>query len=232
MATAFTKLRFDPCTYQVDLRQSLGPGQYALDVPPVQHCTPCLTTDTRVQVGTSGSALCTATPLIDVESELHNLSRRATGCPAGQYQAGTAACVGAPAPDCRAQSSMLPTTDTRLNNPPCTLRGTGWNRWEWLCQDPQQRALVPFDSMVNTAIVAKDNHRPHVACPLDQTMALPRANQDLGAVSSDAQPHWADQVMSCGHARTGDGIGADGASPILSFRACPEVRALTGTVPR
>ena len=22
--------------------------------------------------------------------------------------------------------------DTRLSNPPCNLRGTGWNRWEWL----------------------------------------------------------------------------------------------------
>ena len=53
---------------------------------------------------------------------------------------------------------------THYYNPPCTLRGTGWNRWEWLCQNPQNRAIVPFNRGlfigVNTNLMARDNHRP------------------------------------------------------------------------
>jgi hypothetical protein len=37
------------------------------------------------------------------------------------------------------------TDDSRLSNPPCNLRGTGWNRWEWLCLNPQERVEIPFD---------------------------------------------------------------------------------------
>ena len=33
----------------------------------------------------------------------------------------------------------MPTAEeTRQSNPPCNLRGTGWNRWEWLCKNPQK----------------------------------------------------------------------------------------------
>ncbi len=51
----------------------------------------------------------------------------------------------------------LTTEDTRLSNPPSTLRGTGWNRWKWLCQDPQERVLVPFDYEVDTRNTTRDN---------------------------------------------------------------------------
>ncbi len=232
MATAFTKLRYDPCTYSVDLRQSLGPGQWTLDVPG-QHCTPCLASDSRVAVGTNGGAVCATTPLVDVESDLHNLPRRATGCPAGQYQP-TAPCASVPAPDCRTATHALPTIDTRLNNPPCTLRGTGWNRWEWLCQDPQDTALLPFDVGVDTALVAKDNHRPALPCPISAAPLLPPARHDAGAMATDAPPAWAQEILgrhARGGARVGDGVGADGATPILAFRDCPEVHALNVRVP-
>ena len=39
----------------------------------------------------------------------------------------------------------IPAEDTRLSNPSCNLRGTGWNRWEWLCLNPQDRVEIPFD---------------------------------------------------------------------------------------
>ena len=55
--------------------------------------------------------------------------------------------------------------DTRLSNPPCTLRGTGWNRWEWLCQDPQEE-LRPFDFNISNRIAAKDAHRPCIPIPI------------------------------------------------------------------
>ena len=55
---------------------------------------------------------------------------------------------------------MIPAEETRTSNPPCNLRGTGWNRWEWLCLDPQERVEIPFDYNIDNRIVVKDNHRP------------------------------------------------------------------------
>ena len=61
----------------------------------------------------------------------------------------------------------MPTAEEiRTSNPPCNLRGTGWNRWEWLCMDPQERVLMPFDNMVSNRIIVKDNHRPCVPNPI------------------------------------------------------------------
>ena len=53
--------------------------------------------------------------------------------------------------------NRMTTESTRLSNPTSTLRGTGWNRWEWLCEDPQKKSLVPFDYEINNNIVIRDN---------------------------------------------------------------------------
>ena len=49
-----------------------------------------------------------------------------------------------------------------VSNPPCTLRGTGVNRFDPLCWNPQDRAVEPWRYRDGTAyrLVVKDNHRP------------------------------------------------------------------------
>ena len=42
------------------------------------------------------------------------------------------------------QDCHLNSEPTKLSNPPCNLRGTGWNRWEWLCQNPQDKVEIPL----------------------------------------------------------------------------------------
>jgi hypothetical protein len=54
------------------------------------------------------------------------------------------------------------------------LRGHGWNRWEWLCHDPQENVSRPFEWNVSNRILVKDNHRPCIPKPLDPTPVLPR----------------------------------------------------------
>ena len=220
MSPSLSGLRYDAGAYQTDLRQSVGPGQYVLE-PLVPHCRPCLAGDTRLQQGTAGTSTCQSQSFVDVESDLHNLNRRATLDPSGMYRgnggpplvcgsgAGAAhsQLVGAAACD------GIPTVDTRLANPPCTLRGTGWNRWEWLCRDPQERALMPFDFNVDTSIVVKDNHRPHVARLVDPTMALPPGKHD--ASPSVGAPQWMPQLCN--------GVGAVDEPPNMLWRSCAEV---------
>ena len=45
---------------------------------------------------------------------------------------------------------------TRLDNPSSNLRGTGINRWEWLCRNPQSNVFIPFRNNLNTRLIMKD----------------------------------------------------------------------------
>lgn len=167
---SFTHLDYDPCTYQTNLVQSIGPGDYSIATPFVQ-CSTCLSGDPWLQ-GSGGVSVCEDRLLIDIDSELHNLTRPATNCPAGMYHpTKTPFCTSSK--DFGACLDAVATEDTRLTNPPCTLRGTGWNRWEWLCRNPQENIEVPFDWNISSKLVAKDNHRPCIPCPLNDSRALP-----------------------------------------------------------
>jgi hypothetical protein len=211
---AMSGLHQDAGAYQADLRQSVGPGQYVLASFAAPHCRPCLAGDSRMTVGTSGVAACAMGSLVDVESELQNLTRPATLSPAGHYRGDggpPTTCPGAGplsvVPDCMG----IPAVDTRLADPPCTLRGTGWNRFEWLCRDPQRNAITPFGAPVDTGLVVKDNHRPHLARPLDPSASLPpgaaQADPSVGA------PEWQPDCA-------GQQVGAVGETPFLTWRHC------------
>jgi hypothetical protein len=175
----FSGLRYDAGTYARDIKQSVGPGHYMLArYGGLAHCDACMPLDTSVVAGASVLPQYPGGVIVDIESDLHNITRKASRNPMAMYRgdgkdpasASIAANVQAMLPPACKQ---LPAVDTRLTTPPCTLRGTGWNRWEWLCRDPQDRAIRPFVANVNTGILVKDNHRPHLAKPIDPTLALP-----------------------------------------------------------
>jgi hypothetical protein len=169
--------------------------------------------DPRVSGGFgAGAADCRGTPLVDVESDLHNIGRKATHAPSGFYRgdgSGPAVCDANPLPSC----SGLPAVDTRLVNPPCTLRGTGWNRFQWLCQNPQDHAvsMLPFDTNVDTSLVIKDNHRPVLARPVDPTLAMPKGGRD----ATEGAPRWIP--------KTCNGVGAVDEPPNMLWRSCSEI---------
>lgn len=168
-----SRLPFDSCTYKHNLKQSVGTGDYMLGTP-LANCRICFSTDPAIRLSRgSGVSTCDSVPLIDADSELKNLTRRASDCPTEKYlPTGKAFCHTHDYKDC----TTLPTEDTRISNPTCTMRCTGVNRWEWLCQNPQDKALIPFDYNINNRLVVKDNHRPCVPQPINQAMALPMMN--------------------------------------------------------
>ena len=53
------------------------------------------------------------------------------------------------------------------------MRGTGFDRWEYLCFNPQEKATIPFDYNVSNRILVKDNHRPCVPKPIDPKSGYP-----------------------------------------------------------
>ena len=167
---SFNRLNYDRDAYQQELKQSVGQGNYVLATP-VSDCKACFPPD-NLSTHDMNSSVCLNRSLVDVSSELLGLNRKLSRAPGEKYLPDASYCQSASLKDCNA----LHTEDTRLSNPPITLRGTGWNRWEWLCRDPQKKALVPFDHNIANRIVAKDNHRPYIQRPIDQSAALPPMN--------------------------------------------------------
>jgi hypothetical protein len=131
---------------------------------------------------------------VDVESDLFNLNRPMTDCPTKKYipKCDKDACTnqgeicGTGTLDTCTDSKnplrepwmrpgdnnlvnfpncFFPTEDTRLSNPPETLRGTGWNRFNPLCHNPQVQITFPGEYLTPTRLVFRDNHRPSVTQP-------------------------------------------------------------------
>ena len=163
---SFNRLNSDACQYKQSLFESVGPGHYQLGTPPI--CDPCMPVTPKIRLQRSG-VLYQEAPLVDNESELFNIVHPKTKCPTKMYyptkcRNGTAFGYG----DCFNESD-----ETRNSNPASNLRGTGWNRWEILCKNPQDQALVPFDYNISNRIIVKDNHRPCIPRPLDVRPSLP-----------------------------------------------------------
>jgi hypothetical protein len=192
---SFNRNVYDMCSYKYQLADSAGSGIYQL-TRPNNVCAPCLPNDPRIIAQTQGVSISKNTSLIDIDSELIGIGRNLSKCPERKYmpnQNSSFQC-GAQTGNVRNGCSktdklcvdntqvinftdcFTPTEDTRLSNPPSTLRGTGWNRWEWLNADPQDRVTEPFDFQINTKILSKDNHRPCLPRPVGQMLVYPTPN--------------------------------------------------------
>ena len=175
---SFNRLNYDTCSYKHVLSESVGPGEYLLGTPPIS-CEPCFPKDPAYRLQREGVSISGQQKMIDVDSELLNITRLSSKCPNKKYlpretQDGNL-CEGERLR--HFQDCNMPTSEeTRTSNPACNLRGTGWNRWEWLCLDPQERVLTPFDTMVCNRIISKDNHRPCIPNPISLEPALPKPN--------------------------------------------------------
>jgi hypothetical protein len=167
---ACTRYRHDLSKMVENNEISTGPGRYALGVPNA-YGNAAFVPDPTIRMQKWGASHIMSSTKTDVESDLRNMGRPSTRVRCGQYtptQGEAMANQLTPMPE-----ADFPQTFARLVDPPCTLRSTGWNRWEWLCRNPQDRVLIPFDYMVNNRLLAKDNHRPCVQDPVDQSFALP-----------------------------------------------------------
>lgn len=185
----FTRLNYDPCSYSEKLSRSTGPGVYMINTPgnDCRECSQDVPPDPYLRYQQFGAASCPPGSAIDVSSELNGLNYLNSGCMNEQYLPGKykeSVCQPKGKASAYACDLQKPTESTRLTNGPCTLRGTGINRWEWLCFDPQQNAIEPFEFLVNNRLVTKDNHIPCIEKPMDQTNILPSQK------NNEISPEW------------------------------------------
>ncbi len=190
---SFTKLAYDKETYKTDIKQSKKSGLYYLEQPQNNQCYPYPVSVIPQKQGVSVSR---NKHLVDVSSELLGITKRATslgaphnkcdvdcdtGYPCGQGVIGQCGNLksGLRVGDDQLKhldNGFIPAEETRTSNPSCNLRGTGWNRWEWLGLNPQSNVERPFPNNISNRIVVKDNHRPVIPNPIDVSASLPNGS--------------------------------------------------------
>jgi hypothetical protein len=166
MSGSYCRPGYDDCAYRARLAESLGPGAYQIDTPR-PWCTPCFPAD----VLNGYVSDCATTARVDVESDLFGYTHRLSRCPDLQVPRPMCDAVwNAPEAEC----TGLTPEEPRLIDPPCTLRGAGINRWEWLCEDPQTVGMaLRRPEFVSTRALVKQNFRPCLERPLDQSDTVP-----------------------------------------------------------
>jgi hypothetical protein len=175
---SFNNLQYDTCSYKQVLSESIGPCEYQLGTPFIS-CEDCFSKDPQLILQRVGASVAKNVPMVDIDSELMNINRKLSGCSSKEFipKFNENGDIDNSIESVHFKDCQIPTREnTRLSNPASTLRGTGWNRWEWMCENPQKRSIVPFDFNINNRLVAKDNHRPLLSTPLDQTVFLPPQN--------------------------------------------------------
>jgi hypothetical protein len=97
----------------------------------------------------------------DVESDLKGIDRLGTRirCDEVQYNPDTNYFNNLPIAN--APDENVTQTFARLVDPPCTLRATGWNRWQPLFHNPQETFETPFDFFIPSRDIDKEKYNTH-----------------------------------------------------------------------
>jgi hypothetical protein len=196
---SFNRLLYDNCEAKKYVNQSQGPGNYNMNTPII--CNNCIQENPTIQMQKTGVSMNSGVQWrfyggpVDVESDLLNMNRPLSRCPEVKYNTknSNVGCENQGFPNgggvvagCNPQnkrngdqnlvdfpSCFLQTDETRLNNPPANLRGTGINRFDPICFNPQDQVLFPGEYQTPTRLVVKDNHRPCVPTPAVNNMIPP-----------------------------------------------------------
>jgi hypothetical protein len=157
---AFTRLRHDPFHQVDDMRITSYASRYYLN-PPAANCPTTFPVHATTRIQKSGASWVEGEWKTDVESDLKGINRLGTNirCDTAHYDPDTN-------PTNRiqlkhAQDENIPLTFARLVDPPCTLRTTGWNRWDTLFHNPQETFETPFDFFIPSRGLDKEKFNTH-----------------------------------------------------------------------
>ena len=151
-----TRSKYDNFHQQDDMRITSYSIRYQLDKPE-HNCPSSFPAEPSVRLQYSGASWLEGKWRTDIESDLKNINRLGNRVKnnAIQYD---------PLTNKINQVSMVDAPDVtlggtyqRLYNPPCTLRATGWNRFETLPHNPQDNFETPFDFLIPSRTQSKDS---------------------------------------------------------------------------
>jgi len=162
--TALTSSRWDDIHQADDARISTYAGRYAF--VPFRNCPTSFPVDSTTRLQESGASWVSGKWKTEVESDLKGIGRPPTRWRTDQlhYDPRTNAMNNSGLTN--APDESQPLNFNRLTNPPCTLRTTGWNRWQPLFHDPQATFETPFDHFIPSRDIDKQRCRTTMTSPL------------------------------------------------------------------
>jgi len=155
-----TSSKWDDVHQADDQRISTYAGRYAFT--PYRTCYETFPVNATTRIQESGNGWVSGKWRTEVESDLMGVGR-----PSSRWRdtkllynpetnpMNTAGYTNAP-------DESFGNTFNRLTNPPCTLRATGWNRWQPLFHDPQATVETPFDHHIPSRDIDKYKNRTHI----------------------------------------------------------------------
>jgi hypothetical protein len=155
---ALTRPKFDDFHQSDDMRITSYALRYYVN-PPDANCPTSFPVDATVRLQHSGASWPQGQWKTDVESDLKGINRFGSRIKTGLYDPQANNMNSKPyvaAPD-----ESFPTVFNRLYNPPCTLRGTGWNRWEAMPHQPQKTFETPFDFFIPSRYIDMERCKTH-----------------------------------------------------------------------
>jgi hypothetical protein len=157
--TALTRPKWDDVHQADDQRISTYAGRYAF--VPFRNCPNSFPVNPTMRLQESGEGWVTGKWRTEVESDLKGVGRPPVRWRADNLlydprtnEMNLAGYTNAP-------DENQPQNFNRLTNPPCTLRTTGWNRWQPLFHDPQATFETPFDHFIPSRDIDKYRCRTH-----------------------------------------------------------------------
>jgi hypothetical protein len=157
---ALTRPKFDDFHQSDDMRITSYAMRYYLNTPDT-NCPTSYPVDATTRIQKSGASWPVGMWKTDVETDLKGINRLGSRVWTDKklYNPDTNRMNNTPlqaAPD-----ESTPQLFQRLVNPPCTLRATGWNRWESLPHQPQLTFETPFDHFIPSKMLDKESCKTH-----------------------------------------------------------------------
>lgn len=163
---ALTRLRNDPFHQVDDMRITSYAARYYLN-PPAANCPTTFPVNPTTRIQYSGDSWVGGEWKTDVESDLKGINRLGTKIWCNTVQYNPDSNMMNSRPMVSAEDENIPQTFARLVDPPCTLRTTGWNRWQPLFHNPQETFETPFDFFIPSRDIDKEKYNTHRenSCP-------------------------------------------------------------------
>jgi hypothetical protein len=158
---ALTRPRFDDFHQVDDMRITSYAQRYYLN-PPEANCPVSFPVEATTRIQMSGASWPSGQWRTDVETDLKGINRFGSRVKVDSALYNPATNKLNQIPLVAAPDENVPLLFQRLTNPPCTLRATGWNRWESLPHQPQLTFETPFDIFIPTRSLDKEKCKTHV----------------------------------------------------------------------
>jgi hypothetical protein len=157
--TAFTRSKWDDVHQADDMRITSYAGTYAFT--PYKNCPASFPMDTTTRIQQSGASWVSGLWKTEVESDLMGVGRPSARWREDSLLYNPMTNVVNQKPLEHAPDESSPLVFNHLTNPPCTLRATGWNRWDFPIHNPQETFETPFDFFIPARDVDKYRFRTH-----------------------------------------------------------------------